>query len=252
MTALVIRALLAARYLTFAVVAILFVALAWSGERVTYVQSINSFFAEDDRYMAVYQQAARTFGDDNLAFLVYEDPELLTTRGMDRVAELAESVGPAHVPAAQRVESIDTVPLVWAIDDALLALDRLPAIARKFAKNAAKSTIKNIDLKTSAMTVAGAVRAAGANPAALERAQGSPDAAPPVPGFADRRGRHDHRRGGAVAQDSRAQRDRYDDAAAAAGRRVRGSGTGCAGPRSSGRRCSWPTDSPRSKLTAAG
>ncbi len=167
MTALVIRALLAARYFTFAVVAILFVALAWTGERVTYVQSINSFFAEDDRYMAVYQQAARTFGDDNLAFLVYEDPELLTTRGMDRVAELAESVGPAHVPAAQRVESIDTVPLVWAIDDALLALDRLPAIARKFAKNAAKSTIKNIDLKTSAMTVAGAVRAAGANPAAL-------------------------------------------------------------------------------------
>jgi len=163
----VIRLLLAARYGTFAAVAILFVALAWTGKRVTYEQSINSFFAEDDHDMAVYQQAARTFGDDNFAFLVYEDPELLTKGGLDRVSELAEAVGPAHVPAVQRVESLDSMPLVWKIDDALLAMDRLPAIARNFAMNAAKKTIKNFDLKTNAMTVAGAVRAAGVNPAAL-------------------------------------------------------------------------------------
>jgi predicted RND superfamily exporter protein len=163
----VIRTLLAARYGTFAIVAILFMALAMAGKRVTYEQSIKSFFADDDPYMAVYQQAARTFGDDNFAFLVYEDPKLLTNEGMARVSELAESVSPAHVEAAQRVESLDSMPLAWAIDDALLAMDRLPALARNLAKNAARRAIKNVDLKTSAMTVAGAVRAAAGNTAAL-------------------------------------------------------------------------------------
>ena len=76
-----IRALLAARYVTFTAVVLLLVALAWFGKRVGYEQSINSFFAEDDPYMAVYQQAAKTFGDDNFIFLVYDDPALLSPRG---------------------------------------------------------------------------------------------------------------------------------------------------------------------------
>ena len=97
----------------------------------------------------------------------------------------------------QRVESIDAMPLLWAIDDALLALDRLPAFARNFAKNAAKRTVKNIDLKSSSMTVAGAVRAAGTTRPA-RGAQGSPDPASPVPGNADRHGGHGHGRGRAA------------------------------------------------------
>jgi predicted RND superfamily exporter protein len=163
----VIRLLLAARYATFGVVALVFLALAVTGKRVTYEQSIKSFFAEDDRYMAIYQQAARTFGDDNFVFLVYDDPALLTAEGLARVRELAEAVGPTHVEAAQRVESIDSMPLVWAIDDALLTMDRLPTLARNLALSAAKKAVKNVDLKTSGLTVAAAVRAASGNPAAL-------------------------------------------------------------------------------------
>ena len=55
--------------------------------------------------MAVYQKAAESFGDDNFVFLVYDDPELLTPAGMDRVAELAAAVGPDADPgrAAGRV-----------------------------------------------------------------------------------------------------------------------------------------------------
>ena len=64
------------------------------------------------------------------------------------------------------------MPLLWSIDDALLALDRLPRMARNLALNAAKRAVKNVDLKTSAMTVAGAVRAAAGDPAALTQAQG--------------------------------------------------------------------------------
>src|SRR5437870_5217487 len=163
----VIRALLAARYVTFSAVVILLVALALWGRRVSYEQSISSFFAEDDPYMRVYQQAAKTFGDDNFVFVVYDDPELLTPRGLDRVSELAAAVAPGRIAGVQRVESLDAMPLLWAVDEALLALDRLPAFARNLALSTAKRSIKNIDLKTNAMTVSGAVRASAADPAAL-------------------------------------------------------------------------------------
>ena len=162
----VIRLLLGARYATFSTVVLLLILLAWMGKRVTYEQSINSFFADDDPLMQVYQRAAATFGDDNFVFIVYDDPALLTVAGMDRVKELATAVAPENLAGVQRVESIDSMPQVWAIDDTLLALDRLPSIARNFAKNAARRTIKNIDLKSSSMTVAGAVRA-GATPEQL-------------------------------------------------------------------------------------
>ena len=162
-----IRALLAARYVTFSAIVILLLALAIWGRRVSYEQSINSFFAENDPYMRVYQQAAKTFGDDNFVFVVYDDPELLTPGGLERVTELAAAVSPSRIAGVQRVESLDAMPLFWAVDDALLALDRLPEFLRNRAMNTAKSAIKNIDLKTNAMTVSGAVRSFAADPAAL-------------------------------------------------------------------------------------
>ncbi len=99
-----IRALFAARYVTFAVAALLLVALAFMGKRVGYEQSIGSFFADDDPYMGVYQKAAALFGDDNFAFLVYDDPELLSPAGIARVSELAAAVAPAKIGGVLRVE----------------------------------------------------------------------------------------------------------------------------------------------------
>ena len=164
-----IRALLAARYVTFTAVVLLLLALASFGKRVGYEQSINSFFADDDPYMAVYQKAAATFGDDNFVFLVYDDPALVSPQGLARVSELAAAVAPDRIAAVQRVESLDAMPLLWSIDDALLALDRLPGFARNVALNAAKRAVKNVDLKTNAMTVAGAVRAAANDPSGLAK-----------------------------------------------------------------------------------
>jgi predicted RND superfamily exporter protein len=138
------------------------VLLVLFGKRVSYEQSIGSFFADDDPYMAVYQKAAKSFGDDNFVFLVYDDPELVTPKGLDRVAELAALVTHERIPGVLRVESLDGMPLVWAIDDALIALDRLPALARNVALNAARTAIKNVDLKSNALTVTGAVRIADA------------------------------------------------------------------------------------------
>ena len=85
--------LLRFRYLTVAATTVLLILLVLFGKKVSYEQSIGSFFADDDPYMAVYQKAARSFGDDNFVFLAYDDPELVTPGGLDRVAELAAAVG---------------------------------------------------------------------------------------------------------------------------------------------------------------
>jgi len=154
--------LLRFRHVFGAAVVALLVGLALFGERVGYEQSIGSFFAEDDPVMGVYQKAAETFGDDNFVFLVYDDPNVLTPAGMDRAGELAAAVAPEKIPGVLRVESLDAMPLVWALDDALLAVDKLPAIARNAALNAARRAVANLDLKTNAMTVGGAARATNA------------------------------------------------------------------------------------------
>src|SRR4051812_23319013 len=117
--------------------------------------------------MVTYQEAAKVFGDDNFVFVAYDDPELLTPAGMDRVAELAAAVGPSQIKSVLRVESLDAMPLMWKIDDTLLALETGPAFVRNAALNFARQAAKNADLKNNAMTVGGAVRAAADDPSAL-------------------------------------------------------------------------------------
>ncbi|WP_240907007.1 efflux RND transporter permease subunit [Paludisphaera rhizosphaerae] len=158
-----IELLLRSRYVVGSIVLALLAYLIVFGEKVGYEQSIGSFFAEDDPDMNVYQDAATKFGDDNFVFLVYDDPDVISPAGMDRAADLAAAVGGGSIPGVMRVESIDAMPLVWAIDDALLAVDRLPGFARKAAMNAALGAVKNIDLKTNKMTVGGAVRSTDAS-----------------------------------------------------------------------------------------
>jgi predicted RND superfamily exporter protein len=161
--------LLQARFLTFGAIVLLLLLLLGFGRRVSYEQSIKSFFADDDPDMAKYQAAARSFGDDNFVFVAYDDPALLTPEGMDRVAELADAVGSGAVGGVLRVESLDAMPLLWAIDDGLLALDKLPAFARNLALGTLKKTLKNLDLRKNSLTVGGVVRAGDAKAVAALR-----------------------------------------------------------------------------------
>jgi hypothetical protein len=161
----VIGFLIRVRHVSLVLVLLLLVLLVAFGKRVSYEQSIRSFFAPDDPVVIAYAQAAKEFGDDNFVFVVYDDPALLTPAGMDRVSELAGRVASERVPGVLRVESLDAMPLLWKVDDALLALDRLPAFARTMAMNASKRSLKNLDLKSNALTVGGAIRSA--DPAAL-------------------------------------------------------------------------------------
>ena len=218
----VIRALLAARHVTFAIVVILLVVLVWAGKRVSYEQSINSFFAEDDPAMRVYQTGGPDIRRRQLRFRSLRRHGLLTPDGLNRVSELAAAVAPDRIPGVQRVESLDAMPLLWAIDDALLALDRLPSFARNMALNAAQRTVKDVDLKTNAMTVNGAVKAAGNDPAALAALKDRLDTASAFPWDADRLERDVHRGRGPIAEDKPAQRDRDGCRSSRRGRSIRG------------------------------
>jgi predicted RND superfamily exporter protein len=164
---IVIGALLKARHVSFTVTAVALVLLGLFGKRVSYEQSIKSFFADDDPHMTRYQEAARSFGDDNFVFIAYDDPELLTPAGMDRVAALAASVGPDQISSVRRVESLDAMPLLWNLDDILLNLERAPARIRNALLAVARKSMKTLDLKAGGMTIGGAVRAAADDPAAL-------------------------------------------------------------------------------------
>ncbi len=163
--------LLRARYVSFVVVLCALCLLIAFGKRVSYEQSINSFFAEDDPVMNAYQAAAKIFGDDNFVFVSYDDPDLLTAAGMDRVAELAREVGPDKVTGVLRVESIDAMPLLWTVDDVLLTLDRLPRIARELALRTARRNLKSVDARSNALMVGGAIRAADAEGRAALKAK---------------------------------------------------------------------------------
>ncbi len=121
MTDLLIRL----RFWTFGAVSVLMVVLFLWGRHVQYEQSIQSFFADEDPAVISYRKAATLFGNDQLVFLVYDDPDLLTAAGMDRVAELASMVGPDKIDGVTRVESLEGMPALWKVEENFLALNKV-------------------------------------------------------------------------------------------------------------------------------
>ena len=136
-----IRTLLAARYALFLLVVASLAGLIVFGRHVRYEQSLESFFPDDDPAVIDYKKASSLFGNDNLIFISYDDPELLTPEGLARVAELATAVGPDRVPAVVEVQSLDRMPAFWTIDDGLIGLVSLPSFARAAATRLAKNAV---------------------------------------------------------------------------------------------------------------
>lgn len=156
-----IDALIRARHVTFALALAVLGWLLVDGRHVTYEQSIRSFFAPDDPGVVSYQKAAASFGSDNLLFVCYDDPDLLTPAGMDRVRDLAGALGPDRIEGVRSVQSLDAMPVLWRLDDALLALVRLPAFVRGPAIRAVESGLKGqVSVNAEALTIGAAVRAA--------------------------------------------------------------------------------------------
>ncbi|MEO6810669.1 MAG: RND transporter, partial [Isosphaeraceae bacterium] len=157
-----IDALIRARYGSFFLVLALLVGLLVLGKHVEYEQSITSFFSEGDPDVLAYQQTSDLFGNDNLVFIAYDDPDLLTPKGMDRVTELAGAVGPDRIDGVLSVQSLDAMPLLWDVDDKLVQLEGLPPFLRRAAVAGARSLVKTLGQPGSAFTVGGAIHKADA------------------------------------------------------------------------------------------
>ncbi len=206
-----------------------------------YDQSISSFFADNDPDMAIYQKAAAIFGDDNFVFVVYDDPDLLTPGGHgSRGRTGCGARWRPCVLASSGSNRLTQMPLVWAIDDALLALDKLARVCpqpghegSQADREERRSEIKLDDGRRR--------RALGRTPAQLAGAQGPPGPAPALSGHADRSNRQDRRR---VARLKKTHQHNVIETTAALRRICRSTsrhGTGLASRPWLDRRCSWPT-----------
>jgi hypothetical protein len=173
----VISLLIRRRFVLFSLVALAMLALLSWGRHVRYEQSIQSFFADDDPAVISYKRAASLFGSDQFVFLCYDDPELLSAKGMDRVAELAGAIGPDQIDGVVRVESLEAMPLLWKVDDSFLALNQVDvrieqlgdSLAGRLARatrdrlwKALKDSIAASDATRSELSVGTAIRKATA------------------------------------------------------------------------------------------
>lgn len=152
------RLLIASRYVVFLLTVIALAALLWAGRRVEYEQSLTAFFPEGDPIVEAYQRAAETFGSDNFVFVSYDDPELLTPGGMDRLAELTRALAPSRHPAVISVESLEATPPFWRIDDELVRIEGLPRLLRAGAVRVARALVQNADPRSAGLTIGAAVR----------------------------------------------------------------------------------------------
>ncbi len=154
--------LIRARLFTLVASLLLLGFLIVQDKRVSYEQSIKSFFADNDPAMAVYRRASEAFGDDNFVFIAYDDPDLFSPAGIGRVSELAAAVAPGKIDGVSRVESLDAMPLLWTLDDALIALDKLPKFARDPALRAIRSQLGTLAGSSNPFNIASAIRSADA------------------------------------------------------------------------------------------
>ncbi|HEU5117409.1 MAG TPA: MMPL family transporter, partial [Isosphaeraceae bacterium] len=120
----------------------------------------TAFFPDGDPAVRDYQRASAQFGNDNVVFITYDDPDLLTSGGMERLGELVRSVQTEKIPAVEDVQSLDRMPLFWQIDDRLIDLVALPGFARRLAVNTVKASVASLAQENSPFTVGGALKAA--------------------------------------------------------------------------------------------
>jgi uncharacterized protein len=122
--------LLRLRFLILAGLVVLLIVLSAIGPRVSYDQSIESFFAPNDPTVLAYRESSSWFGNDQLVFISYDDSSIISPEGIGRVAELASDLREPPIEGVVEIESLDQMPLFWRLDDALLALEKLPKLLR--------------------------------------------------------------------------------------------------------------------------
>jgi len=87
--------------------------------RLGFDRSIENMFAPDDPLLVPYRQLKQIFGGNEVALAAYIDPELLTSDGMARLADVSQKM--EAVPGVAGVMSLTTTPMgVDLVQDPLL------------------------------------------------------------------------------------------------------------------------------------
>ena len=97
------------RWVLLAFGSTLVVAAYFPARSLDFDRSFENMFAEDDPLLVPYRQLQRAFGGDDVALAAYDDPDLMTPEGMQRVATLTAKL--AAVDGVESVASLTTTPL---------------------------------------------------------------------------------------------------------------------------------------------
>ena len=77
-------------------------------------QTLQNMFPTGDPEVAAFEKFARTFGGDQLVMVVYDEPDLMTPAGVERVQKLADQLA-EELPGVSSVVSIANTPAGAAI-----------------------------------------------------------------------------------------------------------------------------------------
>src|SRR5258708_350714 len=72
--------------------ALVTVAAVYPASQLTFNQSLESLYADDDPHLMDYLASRRWFGGDELVGVVYRDPHLFDSEGLDRVTKLSRKL----------------------------------------------------------------------------------------------------------------------------------------------------------------
>lgn len=109
---------------------------------VEFDQSIEGFFAPDHPALVSYERSKKAFGGDQIIFVAYDDPDLWSEAGMDRVRALADRIS-NEVPGIDRVDAVDQMPVPWLVDDAVgAATSTRFSVAGLFRMVAGRATVR--------------------------------------------------------------------------------------------------------------
>ncbi len=133
-----VRLIVRGRWLLLTLGAVVAVGAFVVSRNLEFDRSIENMFADDDPLLAPYRQLKRTFGGNEIVVAAYVDPELMTPRGVRRVAELTAAL--RHVDGVAAVVSLTTPPLGLRIAEETPLAKRFLTLLEDYAVSADRTT----------------------------------------------------------------------------------------------------------------
>ena len=147
--------LVAHRNMLAAVAVVLAIVSVERSRKLEFVRSIDTMFDRTDPALVPYRRMARAFGSSEVVLAAYDDPDLFTPAGIDRLRELTDRL--AVFPGVSSATSLASTPLGNRIID----LENSPT-ARKLVQLMEGYTL-GADHRTAAVVCVLAPPAPGAN-----------------------------------------------------------------------------------------